>query len=425
MKKRMTMSNKVKVGFTGDFSFSAYFSGADEKENLIDQKILDFLDENDANVLNFESPITDCRMTKKRRLAHRSDPKVLKYVKETIKSPILSLANNHMMDYNRIGMIDTIENVEKEGIPYIGAGRNKQEASQYVILGDEVKVGIFAIQYKDYRVAGTRYSGPLHDKRVETIKNTINELRNLVDYVVLVYHGGDEFLHAPMPYFRKRMRKYLNMGCDIVVAHHPHVVEGYEYFGKKCIFYSLGNFMFDTDYQRMQEDSDRGVILRITFDENGYSFENIFSRVDRDTCTVKITDNSQYFDDYGKVNYKRLWCTEAARKPEIMENARILREKELAEMEQAKQERKEYIESLREKYEEDQDSYLDNDGSDDEQDDVTNEEALGEPEENNKKKKKKSLRKTYRKIKKKVTNRKTYESMVIKMGAAKARMFYK
>ena len=422
MKKRMTMSNKVKIGFTGDFSFSAYFSGAEERENLIDQKILDFLGENDANVLNFESPITDCRMTKKRRLAHRSDPKVLNYVKETIKSPILSLANNHMMDYNRIGMIDTLENVEKAEIPYIGAGRNKQEAAKYVIVGDQVKVGIFAIQYKDYRVAGTRYSGPLHDKRKETIQNTINELRELVDYVVLVYHGGDEFLHAPMPYFRKRMRKYLNMGCDVVVAHHPHVVEGYEYFGDKCIFYSLGNFMFDTDYQRMQEDSDRGVVLRLIFDENGFKFENIFSRVDRDTCTVKITDNGQYFDDYAKVNYKRLWCTEAARKPEILEKAAVLREKELAEMEQAKLEREEYIESLKQKYEEDQDSYLDNDGSDDEQDDASNEESL---EGQSEKKKKSSWRKTLRKIKKKVTNKKTYESMVIKMGAAKARMFYK
>ena len=106
----------------------------------------------------------------------------------------------------------------------------------------------------------------------------------------------------------------------------------------------------------------------------------------------------------------------------MLEKSKILREKELDEMAQAKQERKEYIESLKQKYEEDQDSYLDNDGSDDEQDDVTNEEALGEPEE---KKKKKSWRKTLRKIKKKVTDKKTYESMVIKMGAAKARMFYK
>ena len=418
------MKNKVKIGFTGDFSFSAYFSGADERENLIDQKILDFLNENDANVLNFESPITDCRMTKKRRLAHRSDPKVLKYVKNTIKNPVLSFANNHMMDYDRIGMIDTLENTEREGISYIGAGRNKYEAARYVIVGEEVKVGIFAIQYKDFRVAGKRYSGPLHDKRKDVIEMAIAELKTKVDYVVLVYHGGDEFLHAPMPYFRKRMRKYLDAGCDIVVAHHPHVVEGYEYFGKKLVFYSLGNFMFDTDYQRMQEDSDRGAIIRLTFDKEGFEFENIFSRVDRETCTVKISDNGQYFDDYSKVNYKKLWATEAARKAEILEKAKILREKELEEMATAKEERMEYIESLKQKYEEEQDSYLDNDGSDDEQDDASNEETL-EPEVAEAPKKKKKFRKTVRKVKKKLTSRKTYESMVIKMGATKAKLFYK
>ena len=66
----------------------------------------------------------------------------------------------------------------------------------------------------------------------------------------MVYHGGDEFFHVPMPYIRKQLKGYLDWGCDIVVAHHPHVVQGYEMLGKKAIFYSLGNFIFDTDYQR-------------------------------------------------------------------------------------------------------------------------------------------------------------------------------
>lgn len=404
----MTNTNKTTIGFTGDFSFSAYFDNAQNRENLIDEKILDFLKDNDANVINFESPITDCRMTRKRRLAHRSSPKSIDFLKEKFKNPVLSLANNHMMDYSYVGLIDTIENLENSQIPFIGAGRNKQEASDYVIVGDEVKVGIFAIQYKDFRIAGTKYAGPLHDKRKETIAETIQELKEKVDYVVLVYHGGDEFLHAPMPYFRKHLRKYLDMGCDLVVSHHPHVVQGYEYFGKKCIFYSLGNFMFDTNYQRAQEDSDRGVIIKLAFTKEGFTFDKIFSRIDRTTNTVKITDNDAYFDNYNEINYSKLWALEAARQKDIKERARLLREKELAEMEEKNEEYKEYIQGLKEKY-----MLLE---------DIPEDQPENQPKPRSMRKQAVRLvRRGVRKLK----SPKTYEGLVIKLGAGKAKILYR
>ena len=143
------MNKMTKIGFTGDFSFSGYFQKEYKNNDLIDQAVLDFLNDNDATVINYESPITPCRMTKKKRLAHRTDPEALDFVVEKFKNPILSFANNHMMDYKAICMIDTIDSVNARNIPFIGGGRNRQEALTYRIIGDEVKVGVIAVSIRN------------------------------------------------------------------------------------------------------------------------------------------------------------------------------------------------------------------------------------------------------------------------------------
>ena len=128
------MSNKVSIGFTGDFSFSGHFVGCHTKEDLIASDILAFLNKNDANVINFESPVTPCRVSNKKRLVHRCPVEVLDYVQDKFKNPVLSLANNHMMDYGRIGMIDTLEAMEQYNMPFIGAGYSAKDAARYEII---------------------------------------------------------------------------------------------------------------------------------------------------------------------------------------------------------------------------------------------------------------------------------------------------
>lgn len=435
------MSRKISVGFTGDFSFSGYFYGCQTRENLIEDRILEYLNGSDAQVINFESPITPCRMTKKKRLAHRSDPSALGFVKEKFGNPILSLANNHMMDYNRTGLVDTIENVKKENVPFIGAGLNVEEAARYEIVGDDLKVGIFAVQYKKFRIAGKRYGGPMHFSKEEYIRQTIRDLKEKekVDYVVMVYHGGDEFLHAPMPYFRKQLRGFLGMGCDLVVAHHPHVVQGYEYFGKKMIFYSLGNFMFDTDYQRMQDDSDRGVVLTLHFSDEGVEFDHLPVKILRDECRVVAADEDRYFAEITPSSYKRLWAVEAARKEEILRRAAELKEREEARAAQEQEARELEYHQLRKKYglldeefvadeELEQDSILDESK---EENDRANDESMGGVESSvvmqsgaTEKRSSGGPVRALRRFRKKVFSRKRYESLVIKRGALKAKLFY-
>lgn len=321
--------SKFSIGFAGDFSFSGHFKGLDKGHQVISSEIKAFLDSNDTNVINFESPITPCRKTRKLRLAHRCSPEVLDYVIENINNPILSIANNHMMDYNVNGMVDSIESIESKGLQFIGAGRSYAEAAKSVIVGnDEVKIGIVALQYKEYKERNGRYVGPMSEGRDKHIRKSIESIRDKVDWVVVVYHGGEEFLNAPMPYTRKLLKKYLNWGADVVVAHHPHVVQGYEYYGKKAVFYSLGNFIFDTDYQRRQNGTDAGMLLSLTFSKDGFEFSNLATHLDRSKMEVGVGEESPAFINVKK-HYGRLWKKAASAKKGIMAAAKDLKEEEL------------------------------------------------------------------------------------------------
>ena len=82
-----------------------------------------------------------------------------------------------MMDFGPKGLLDTLKYVEKANLPFIGAGKNEDEATKYLILGDDVKVGIFSVQYKDYYVASKDKPGPAHNKHFEIVKQKIKELR--------------------------------------------------------------------------------------------------------------------------------------------------------------------------------------------------------------------------------------------------------
>lgn len=325
---------KITIGFSGDLSFSGYFAGCHTDNGLIDDGIKEFFGANDYNVINYESPVTPCRITKKRRLAHRSTPEALDFVKKNIPNPVLSFANNHMMDYGPIGVVDTIDSCKQRNIQYLGIGLNLKEAGRYVMLGDEIKVGVLAIQYKKHLIASENAGGPLHESSTDIIKHKLAKLKERADYIVVVYHGGDEFLHTPMPYTRRQLKKYLAWGADVVVAHHPHTVQGFEPVGKnKMIFYSLGNFMFDTDYQRVQQDTDNGMLLRLSFDKNGFNYETLPVHIDRENKKVTVGDEMRWFKDIRK-GYDKAWSSEAYRLDDIKERAAQLKEKELSELEE-------------------------------------------------------------------------------------------
>lgn len=295
------------IAFTGDIAFSKYFKEHWNRE-FLDAEIKDFLNNADHVVANVESPLTESGISSKMEISHLSSPDAWQWFK-SISADIWTLANNHILDCGESGMSDTMAAAKRCNAVTVGAGKNIDEASEYITLDSDGGIGIFAVTYKraEFIRASETAPGCVLFDELARIKKIIAEIKKKNKWCVIIAHGGDEFSNLPMPYMRKLYKKFLKFGADIVVGHHPHVVQNYEKVGNKIIFYSLGNFVFDTDYQRKQKYSEYGILLSLSFEKDSFSWDYLATKVNREDQTVKVSPPPEIFREVSKKDYNLLW----------------------------------------------------------------------------------------------------------------------
>jgi poly-gamma-glutamate synthesis protein (capsule biosynthesis protein) len=228
---------------------------------------------------------------------------------QKINADIWTIANNHVLDCGDVGLIDTKNIAKQNGAVTVGAGLNSKEAEEYLSLDCEGGIGIYSVTYKrgEFIRATNTTSGCVLFDEPKKIKRIIKEIKSKHRWCVLIAHGGDEFCNLPLPYIRKLYKKFLKFGADVVVGHHPHIVQNYEKVGGKMIFYSLGNFVFDTDYQRKQKYSEYGILLKLSFDNDKIGWNYIATKVNRQNQTIETTSPPTIFREISEKDYKRLW----------------------------------------------------------------------------------------------------------------------
>lgn len=271
------MKDKTSLVFTGDIGFDRYFYGKWDDEKLISEEILNFLHSADHVIPNVEGPVANAEQNTAssgvQQLLHTIDPKAVKVLNK-MGADIWNICNNHIMDAGPYGIESTLNIAKEMGVQTIGAGMNIEEARKPVIIDEAGGIGLFGVGYqRACRKADVDKPGCYSWSDLDAIQNTINEIKAECRWCIVVAHAGEEFTPLPSPYTRERYHKYLEMGADIVVGHHPHVPMNYETVGDKIIFYSLGNFIFDTDYQRSQHKTEFGIIVKLNFTENEFSCE--------------------------------------------------------------------------------------------------------------------------------------------------------
>jgi poly-gamma-glutamate synthesis protein (capsule biosynthesis protein) len=308
-----------RIAFTGDLSFSARFSDACS-EDFVDQEVVGWLGGTDHVVANVECPVTSKPIQSDQPLTHASTPEILPQLRK-LRVDVLNLANNHMLDCGEDGLLDTLAFAAGNRLSAIGAGKTLAEASRPLVLGggDGVKVGLLsAAKPWEHIRAGDSSPGCFTWDRAELLRRRIGELRESADWVVLAVHGGEEFCDIPMPYIRRQYLGFLDAGADVVVGHHPHVVQPYELIGKKAIFYSLGNFIFDTDNQRDFPHTENSVLLAFDFGKTAFRFDFLATRHNRATHRIEPRPAPPVFRDLGAAPYRKWWA--AASKPYYFRN---------------------------------------------------------------------------------------------------------
>ena len=206
------------------------------------------------------------------------------------------------------GVISTRTIATEMGSQTIGAGLNEAEASEPVYLEEAGGIGMFCVAYQAECIPATATEpGIFRWDDMDYIAKRIAEIKSKCRWCIVVSHGGEEFTSLPSPYTRERYLKYLELGADVVVGHHPHVPENYELFDNgKAIFYSLGNFIFDTDYQRVHLYTDIGVLLKLQFTEEKMDFEAIGIQIVRGDERIDIAPLPDVFTHIPAEEYELL-----------------------------------------------------------------------------------------------------------------------
>ncbi len=171
---------------------------------------------------------------------------------------LVSLANNHSMDYDVDNLLETMEILEAAGVMYVGAGRNITEArAPLLVERSGVRVAFLAYNafahifwshaYPVAFEAQTDRAGtaPLREQVLPEIRLDIAAARELADVVVVYYHWGREYSNYPTEEQVRWGRWTVEAGADLVLGSHPHAIQGVEVYQGAPIAYSLGNFVFD------------------------------------------------------------------------------------------------------------------------------------------------------------------------------------
>ncbi len=304
------MKKDFSLVFTGDIGFDRYMDKKWEDDELISSEVLDFLHSADHVIANIEGPLVPQETNKTTegtaQLLHTMNPEAVK-VFRNMHADIWNICNNHMMDAGECGVEATLNEAERFGAKTIGAGMNLEQAMKPVYFSEAGGIGVFSVGYRrGCKPAGENNAGCFMWHEMDLIRKAIKEIKSKCRWCIMVVHGGEEFTALPHPYTRDRYLEYLDMGADIIVSHHPHVPMNYERVGDKIIFYSLGNFIFDTDYQRAQFNTEKGILVKLIFTDEKYDFEAMGLEIVRGPEHVVRAELPKIFTDVQPDEYEKL-----------------------------------------------------------------------------------------------------------------------
>ncbi len=183
------------------------------------------------------------------------------------KIDVVSLANNHMWDYGKSAFLETLLNLERAGVKYAGAGRTRERA----YAPEVVDAGGFRVAFVAFtdiwNQGGLKYHAAkdhVADAGREAVAAGVKAGRATgADAVVVSYHGGEEYVSAPLQRAIDLHHAAIDAGADAVIGHHPHVAQGVEIYRDKPIFYSLGNYVMRT--HRDHASTEIGFLAKVAF----------------------------------------------------------------------------------------------------------------------------------------------------------------
>lgn len=321
------MSN-IRLFFAGDFCSkpsSCFISVSEELKNLIQSC--------DLRVVNFEVPLKpDVSLPPQQIERFWQNDDIPEFLK-SLGFNLFAMANNHTFDWGDAGYRKTKNAL---GDQAFGAGTYDEAYKVKVCEENGVKIGFMALSYAAYTGVfddvlkheglGCAY---IHDLRVN---HDIQEAKKHMDYLFILPHDGIEYIDVPLPETIARYRDFIDWGADGVIGSHPHCPQGWEDYKGKPIFYSLGNFFFNSKEDTLYRAWNRphwydGMCVEMTLNEgeiryriiNTKNIDNVSLVIDSEPC--RNDHNKEllsYLDDKNKyLSYLTTKCRELSERQEL------------------------------------------------------------------------------------------------------------
>ncbi len=211
---------------------------------------------------NLEGPLARIARRERRNHSYRVDP-ALAGALGRAGINVVTLANNHLLDCGRAGVVETLAALEHAGVAAVGAGVNAGAAHRPVVcVAKGRRLGVLGYYWNRRCAARANLPGSAMDPP-DALAADIPALRAHVDRVVVTFHWGVPYEREPAPEVRAKARFAVDCGADIVIGHHPHLVQPAEVYRGRPIFYSVGNFAFGSGNSRAE-----GLLIGVRFDDD-------------------------------------------------------------------------------------------------------------------------------------------------------------
>ena len=277
------------------------------------------IDAADLALLNLETPLCKpIRPIEKTGPALRANPETAAFLNDA-SFRLVTLANNHVFDFGRVGLESTFAALDEHGVAYVGAG-NSRELAAKPFLFEKAGKRLAILNFAENEWSTTRGELPGANP-IDPVANNqaIRDASRIADHVIVVCHGGHEMHDLPSPRMQALFRFFVEAGASAVVNHHTHCVSGYEVYQGAPIFYSLGNFFFDNPRMRLGSWT-QGIAVELQIEGGGVEFRihhfdqcteaDLFNPCDQSTSDVRhqeiqalneiISDSQRLEDSFKK-----------------------------------------------------------------------------------------------------------------------------
>ena len=263
------------LSFVGDVSLAdnwyimpKYDERKEGVYGILSESVIDIMTNSDLMVANNEFTVSDRgeKMPGK-YYTFRASPKRLSIYSE-MGVDLVTLANNHVYDFGSIAFNDMIDSLNEYKIPYIGAGKNIEEAKRpYYFIINGYKIAFVNATRAEKIIltpeATETEGGVFRCYDPTNLINLIKDVKKESDYVIALIHYGKEDSHELEDVQVESSKQYIDAGADVIIGSHAHVLQGIEFYKDKPIIYNLGDFIFN------DETKDTGIFqIKLSNDGN-------------------------------------------------------------------------------------------------------------------------------------------------------------